>query len=395
MYPDLSYLLNDLVGTPVDNWTSIVKTFGLFLVIAFLTSHFFLAKELKRKEEEGLINPSKIRTKVGFPPTTGEIILNSLLGFFLGFKVVYLIRNYQEIGNDIIPFLVSTDGNWGSGLIGAIIFGGLYYYNRQKQKLSKPHIKETIIHPYQRTGDITIRAAISGIIGAKLFALFESIDTIKAFFADPIGQFFSGSGLAIYGGLIIAFIYVYWYVSKKNITPIHAMDAVAPALMIGYAVGRIGCQLSGDGDWGIVNTLEIPGWWFLPEWLWSYDYPRNVLQQGSIIEGCEGEYCRRLVEGVYPTPAYETIVGIMLFLILWALRKRIHIAGMLFFIYLILNGLERFFIEKIRVNEKLPLLGMQLTQAEIISFLLFFAGIVGCTVLWLRHRKGKLRSDST
>jgi prolipoprotein diacylglyceryltransferase len=203
---------------------------------------------------------------------------------------------------------------------------------------------------------------------------------------DPFGQFFSGSWLAIYGGLIVAFVYIFRYVRQKGMKPIHVMDAVAPALIMGYAVGRIGCQLAGDGDWGIVNTLSQPSWWFLPDWMWAYDYPHNVLKQGVMIEGCEGPYCRRLAEPVYPTPFYEVVASLIIFAILWSLRKRILIPGMLFFIYLILNGLERFWIEKIRVNDEIPFLGMHPSQAEIISTLLFFTGIIGCVVLYRRHQ---------
>ncbi len=168
--------------------------------------------------------------------------------------------------------------------------------------------------------------------------------------------------------------------------PIHVMDVVAPALIMGYAVGRIGCQLSGDGDWGIINDQPLPSWWFLPEWMWAYDYPHNVLEMGVPIEGCEGAYCRRLAQPVYPTPFYETVLSLVIFGILWGLRKRITIPGMLFYIYLIFNGFERFWIEKIRVNDKIPFLGMQPSQAEIISFLLFFVGIAGCIVLYTRSR---------
>lgn len=389
MYPDLSYLLHDLIGTSPDNWLSIVKTFGFFLVLAFLASMYFFTKELRRKEEEGLIQSVKEKIKVGFPATPGEIALNALIGFILGFKVIYLVSHYQEIGTDLFPFIGSLQGNWGAGFLGALLFGGLHWYGKHKERLPKPGIKEIEIHPYQRAGDITIRAAISGILGAKLFAIFESVENIQAFWEDPIGQFFSGSGLAIYGGLIVAFIYIYWYVHRKGIKPIHVMDAVAPALIMGYAVGRIGCQLSGDGDWGIVNNLAQPGWWFLPDWMWAYDYPHNVLEKGELIADCNWNYCRRLIDPVFPTPFYETVLGLIIFMILWSMRKKIRIPGVLFFIYLIFNGLERFWIERIRVNDKIPFLGMEATQAEIISALLFFVGIGGCLILYLRHQKDK------
>ena len=266
-----------------------------------------------------------------------------------------------------------------------IILGGWYYWRKKREALPQPKPTITEIFPHERVGDIAIVAAFSGIIGAKLFAVIESPETWAAFLDNPIKTLFSGSGLAIYGGLILAFMVVYAYVKKRNIKPIHMMDAVAPALFVGYAIGRLGCQFSGDGDWGIVNNLAQPGWWFLPDWLWSFDYPRNVLNQGEPIADCVGKYCRRLAEGVFPTPIYEFAMSMILAGILWILRKRIKIAGMIFFIYMIMNGFERFWIEKIRVNDKIPAV-FNATQAEIIAVLIFFGGIVGCIVLWSRSK---------
>ncbi len=387
MYPDLSYLFHDLFGTPVNNWLSLIKTFGFVLALAFLASSYFFGLELKRKEGQGLLKPTKEKIKVGYPATLSEILINALIGFFLGFKIVYLVGHYREIGEDVFDFILSGQGSILGGIVGGALFGFLQWWGKEREKLEKPGVKEVKIYPHQRNTDITIRAAISGILGAKLFAIFESVDNIKAFLSDPINQFFSGSGLAIYGGLIVAFIYVFWYVRKLGMKPIHIMDAVAPALIMGYAVGRIGCQLSGDGDWGIVNTLAQPSWWFLPDWMWAYDFPHNVLNQGVYIEGCEGPYCRRLAEPVFPTPFYEVVASLIIFAILWGLRKRITIPGLLFFIYVTLNGIERFWIEKIRVNDEIPFLGMHPSQAEIISTLLFFIGIAGCVVVFRKHQQ--------
>ncbi len=387
MYPDLSYLLHDLLGTSVDNWTSVVKTFGFLLVLAFMSSHYFFRKELIRKEKQGLLVGSMEKVKVGFPPSIVETAINTLLGFIIGFKAVYLFQNHSEIGTDIFPFLTSTNGNLPAGLVLALLFGGSYYYNRYKAQLPKPQVHDVMVKPSDRSFDITVRAAISSIIGAKLFAIFESAENVRAFLSDPIGQFFSGSGLAVYGGLIVAFAYCYWWIRKKGMRPIHVMDAVAPALIMGYAVGRIGCQLSGDGDWGIVNIDPIPAGWIFPDWLWAYDYPQNVLEKGVMIEGCEANYCRRLAQPVYPTPVYETLMGLVIFAILWLLRKRVKVAGMLFFIYLLLSGIERFWIEKIRVNDKISMLGMELTQAEIISTVLVVVALVGMILLGTRKVK--------
>jgi phosphatidylglycerol---prolipoprotein diacylglyceryl transferase len=391
MYPDLSYLLHDLIGTPVDNGFALIKTFGFVLALAFLASRYVFGKELLRMEKLGWLKPSKERVKLGYPATTMEIVINALVGFLIGFKVVYLIGHQREIGSDVLPFITSAQGDWLGGIIGGALFGFLQWYGKHKDRLPKPVTKDVFIHPHQRKTDITIRSAISGILGAKLFAIFESVENVKAFLQDPLGQFFSGSGLAIYGGLIVAFFYIFWYVRKKGMKPIHVMDAAAPAMIMGYAVGRIGCQLSGDGDWGIVNLAPVPGWWFLPDWMWAYDYPHNVLNQGIPIEGCVGNYCRRLAEPVFPTPFYEVVASLIIFGILWVLRNPIKVPGMIFFIYVTLNGFERFWIEKIRVNDEIPFLGMTPSQAEIISFILFFVGIIGCVVVYRRYR-GKVVS---
>jgi prolipoprotein diacylglyceryltransferase len=143
--------------------------------------------------------------------------------------------------------------------------------------------------------------------------------------------------------------------------------------------------VSGDGDWGIVNTAPKPGWLsWAPDWLWAYDYPNNVLG-------------RVLTEPVFPTPIYETTMAVMIFGLLWFLRKRLPYWGQLFGIYLVLNGLERFFIEKIRVNNTVATLGgMEITQAEIISSLMFIAGLVFLyltTFVWKKNQKSEVRGQ--
>lgn len=394
MYPDLSYLFHDLLGTNPDNWLSVFKTFGVFLILAFLASAYFLKIELKRKEEEGLLHgfPEKVMT--GFPASWQAIAQNALFGFIIGFKLPYLIQHFDEFRPDPAAILLSGKGTLLWGLAGAAIFGYLRYWESKKRQLPKPLIKEVTVMPHQRVGDITILAAISGLIGARLFSIVESEENIKAFFKDPLEQLLSGSGLAIYGGLFLAFLVLYNYVRRKGMKPIHALDASAPALIMGYAVGRLGCQFSGDGDWGITNTAPSPSWWFLPEWAWSYNYPQNVLNEGIPIEGCAWEYCRQLAEGVYPTPLYETFFSLIIFGILWMLRKRIGIAGIIFFLYVFLNGLERFFIEKIRTNPDLEIFGIHATQAEFVAFLLMVTGLVGMVWLYIKDRNGRLSTTT-
>jgi len=212
-------------------------------------------------------------------------------------------------------------------------------------------------------------AAIAGILGAKLFHNLENLDDLLA---DPVGALLSFSGLTFYGGLICGSLAVLYYTRSKGIATVHLLDAAGPALMLAYGVGRIGCQVAGDGDWGIYNELPQPDWLlFAPEWVWAYDYPNNVL-------GIE------LPAKVFPTPLYEAVLCIAMFGVLWFLRKRIQVAGVIFSIYLILNGVERFFIEKIRVNEMYTIMNWEITQAEIISTGLVALGIWG---IWYSRKR--------
>jgi phosphatidylglycerol---prolipoprotein diacylglyceryl transferase len=378
MFPDLSYILHFLFGTEPDTAASIVKTFGLLLAIAFLASAWVLSLEMKRKTREGIFKPWATKVVEGEKPDIKFAIIQALIGFLIGYKGVYIFQNLDAFQADAAGVLLSTIGSTWGGLLGAVVWGGYQFYNKQKNALDKPVEKKILIQPSEMVGDITILAAISGVLGAKLFAIFESTETIRAFAADPIGQLFSGTGLAIYGGLIVAFFAVLYFIRKRNLAAWHMMDAAAPAMIMGYAVGRIGCQLSGDGDWGIYNTNPKPGWLsWLPDNLWVQTYPHNVINQGIRIPDCTWNYCMELSPGVYPTPIYETFMGLIIFGILWSLRKKIDIAGVLFFIYMILAGIQRFFIEKIRVNDKIHLMGIEASQAEIISVLFVIAGIAG------------------
>lgn len=384
MYPDLSYIFHDLIGTAQDNWLSIFKTFGMFLVLAILTAAFLLNREMKRKAAQGLFKPEKIKVKENGPATTWELISNAIFGFVLGFKGFYAVSHFAELQKDAAAFLMSPEGNWPLGILGAALFAGLKYWGNRPKDNEKPKVKTVEMWPQDRIGDITVIAAVSGVVGAKIFALIEDL---PRFFADPVGTFFSGSGLAIYGGLIGGFIGVTWYARSKKIPLVHLMDAVAPALIIAYGVGRLGCQFSGDGDWG-VTALAQPDWWFLPDWLWSQTYPHNVVNEGIPIEGCTVNYCKVLPAGVYPTPLYESLGAFAIGGILWGLRTRIAAPGVLFFIYVLLNGIERYWIETIRINDQYNVLGLQLTQAQIIAVCLVLIGIGGIYYFYRRHKQG-------
>lgn len=371
MYPNISYLLNDLFGI---NIPLPIQTFGFFVAIAFLLSSWTLSLELKRKEKEGLINSTKRKKIIGKKVNPQELIVQGIVGFLVGYKLLYAGLNYSDFVNNPQGMILSTEGHFLGGLLGAFINAYMKYREVKKEELDTPKTITETVHPFQLVGNITMIAAVSGIIGAKLFHNLENIDE---FLADPIGQLLSFSGLTFYGGLICGAVAVIYYAKKYGIHYKIISDAAAPGLMLAYGIGRMGCHFSGDGDWGINNLAPKPEWMsFLPDWTWAYTYPNNVINAGVPIEGCIGNYCNELMYPVYPTPLYEIVIALGLFAFLWSIRKRISVPGVLFGIYMIVNGLERFFIEKIRINTNYIIFGKEITQAEIISFALIITGLI-------------------
>ena len=376
MYPTISHLLFDLFGI---NIPLPIQTFGFWVAIAFILASWIISNELKRKEKEGFLSSTKVNEIIGKSLTTSEIISSLLTGFFIGFKFIEALFHYTDLVNNPQDFILSTRGNLLGGILIAAISFYLKWTENNKTKLATPKTIEKTVHPFELVGNMTMIAAVSGIIGAKIFHNLENMD---AFLADPIGQLISFSGLTFYGGLIAGAVSVIWYANKYKINTKHLIDSAAPGLMLAYGVGRIGCQMSGDGDWGIDNLAPKPEWMsFLPDWMWSYTFPHNVINAGVPIEGCTGNFCMELANPVWPTAFYEVIMSLAIFGILWAMRKHIKVPGALFFIYLAFNGVERFFIEKIRINTEYNILG-GITQAEIISFSLILTAIIGITYLY-------------
>ena len=381
MYPTISHLIYDLFGI---NIPLPIQTFGFFVALAFLAAAYTLSLELKRKESQGFLFSVKVKEIIGKSLNTFDVLNSLILGFVIGFKGVEAVFNYSDLVANPQEFILSTRGSIEGGILIAIISTYLKWKERDKSKLKTPKEIEKTVHPYELAGNMTMVAAISGVIGAKIFHNLENIDI---FLLDPIGQLISFSGLTFYGGLIAGAASVIWYAKKYNINIKHLIDSAAPGLMLAYGVGRIGCQMSGDGDWGIENLSPKPEWMsFLPDWMWSYNFPNNVINAGVPIEGCTGKFCMQLANPVWPTAFYETVMSIIIFGILWSIRKHIKIPGLLFFIYLVFNGVERFFIEKIRINTEYNIFG-GITQAEIISFCLVLIGSLGCLILLIKNKK--------
>lgn len=225
--------------------------------------------------------------------------------------------------------------------------------------------------------EITLLSIIFGIIGSKLLDLIENWG---AFLKDPLIAFSPG-GLTFYGGLILAIIAIIIYLRRKKIPFLVVADAASPSLILAYGIGRIGCHLAGDGDYGVPTNLP-----------WGVDYSHGTVPPSSMFRGFDfqkyfPDIAKHFPNGVpdntplHPAPIYEFIMAVIIFFILWKLRKKDlpdgkagWADGKLFMYYLIFAGLERFFIEFIRLN---PRLMLGLSEAQLISVVMIIAGVIG------------------
>ncbi|MCK5573292.1 MAG: prolipoprotein diacylglyceryl transferase [Bacteroidetes bacterium] len=238
---------------------------------------------------------------------------------------------------------------------------------------------------------ITIMAVVFGIAGAKLLFLIEEWGT---FIEDPIGMAFSPGGLTWYGGFVVAMTVLHFYLRSKKISFLKIWDCLAVALILAYGVGRIGCHLSGDGDYGTPTTLP---WgtiyaqgtakpsYMLQDYFqrnpdaretWHYDSLR-VIQAG--MDDLGRRYTRfDETTPLHPTPIYELILAVFGFMFLWMLRKRPFPDGKLFMIYLMTASVFRFLIEFLRLN---PRMFLGLTEAQLFAIGLSLTGLAGMVIL--------------
>jgi len=339
MYPNLYYAVKDWFGIEISAF-KIFYTFGIFVALAFIIGAIILSKELKRKEKQGILLPREETITVGKPISISDIIINGLIGFVFGYKLFGAFIASRDENVDLQEYIFSLEGSIVGGMILAGILIFLKYRETNKQKLAKPEERIIRIWPHDRVGDIIVFALVFGILGAKLF---DNLENWDRFIENPLASLLSPSGLTFYGGLICAALAIGIYITRKGINFWHMADAIAPALMIAYAIGRIGCQVSGDGDWGIYNSAYIsdapghvveaaPGQFqqklqqhstyflegrvaeqdstlsavtdrkadnlvnvphksfkgpsFLPNWLFAYTYPHNVNEDGILLTGC-------------------------------------------------------------------------------------------------------------
>ncbi|MDZ4700056.1 MAG: prolipoprotein diacylglyceryl transferase [Rhodothermales bacterium] len=282
-------------------------------------------------------------------------IFRDLFGFELPFPI-FSFGAMVAIGAMTAGWLLGKelDRYYGMGRIGGVLM-------KVDGKGKKGRTGMQKVAPSNVVWVVTMIALGAGFAGAKLFHILENLDQ---FARGPLAMIFSSGGFTFYGGLVVATIVIVWYLRKKGLSvPIFA-DSLAPGLMIAYGIGRLGCHLAGDGDWGIASDIASKPFW-LPMWMWAETYPNNIL--GANLSQAP----------VYPTPIYEFLACTLLAGLLWSVRKHPFQAGWLFSLYLSLNGIERYLIEQIRVNNTFDLFGIVFTQAEMIAVVLFGLGVFG------------------
>ena len=381
MFPTIADLINYLFGTHL---VFAVQTLGFFMALAFIVPYFVFRSEFKRKEADGLIKPFQEEILTGAPASIAELTVNSLLGFIFGFKILGAFISHQLFFNDPQRFLLSAHGNLMAGLICAVGFWYWAYADRKKAQLPEPVVVIKTVHPYQLMLRVVFTVAFWGFIGAKLF---DTVEHLTSLWYNPMGTLFSVNGFTYYGGLIfgaLAYLYIGYTRGMKLAV---LADMGSPGMMLAYGIGRIGCQLSGDGDWGIVNMHPKPAG--LPDWAWSSKFPHNGINAGITISDCIGNFCHELLRPVYPTSLYEAVLCIGLFGLMWAIRKYITVAGLMFYIYLVLNGTERLLIEIIRINTRYNFLGIYLTQAQLISAAEIVGALTGIGLIIFNRTKNK------
>ena len=168
MFPNLYYLIQYFTGANIE-FFKIIQTFGFFVAIAFMAAYWAFTQEFKRREKLGYIHPFEKNITIGAQISLVELLSNGLFGFVLFYKLVYAAMHFAELTDNTQTVLLSTNGNWPAGILGAIIFAYWAYYENKKQVLPKPEQRRVTVHTHELMGTILLWAAVFGFAGAKLF----------------------------------------------------------------------------------------------------------------------------------------------------------------------------------------------------------------------------------
>jgi phosphatidylglycerol:prolipoprotein diacylglycerol transferase len=204
--------------------------------------------------------------------------------------------------------------------------------------------------------------------------------------AHPSSIVFSGAGFVWYGGLIGGILSTWLVARHYKLRFLTVADMCSAPLILGQAFGRMGCLLSGDGDWGLPSTLP-----------WAMAYPKAIVGWHGDLHLSDGGFIPAtvlkvdphgmLVDGffpgvrVHPTPIYETLLFLAIFAFMWSMRSRSSFVGQQFCLYLILSGAERFLVEFLRIN---PRVLWGLSEAQLISLVMIPVGVMAW--IWLSGR---------
>ena len=200
--------------------------------------------------------------------------------------------------------------------------------------------------------ELLFAGLVGGLVGSRVDYLLQNWSDVSG---DLLGNVFSGAGLVWFGGLVGGAIGVLLWARWRGYLGLELLDVCAPALAAGYAVGRVGCQVSGDGDYG--EPTDLP---------WGMAYPEGTVPT---------------TDEVHPTPVYETLAMGFAAIVLWRLRDRFA-PGVLFSLYLVLAGLERLLVEFIRRNDEVV---AGLTLPQLVSLAMIAGGGA-----WLASHRGQL-----
>jgi phosphatidylglycerol---prolipoprotein diacylglyceryl transferase len=352
MYPNLSYLLHDILYTPVDNWTSIFQMSGLSLVFTFIICALLLKQEITYRENIGLINPIVQSNIIKHVENISMFILCSISGY----KIFYVFFNVSTFIHDPRGVILSINGSF-IGFIISALFSFIV--------LKKSDKTNSIILFSEIIWSLSAIIVTFTLFGIKLFGILEVDFSGKSF-----QEIFNSSGTNFYGGLTGGVFAGYLICRFYKVDLGDLLNSFAPIVMIGYSIGRLGCHVSGDGCWGKINNIPKPSWFIIPNWLWSYNYPQNVINEGKAIPNLFCKHSMMLETNVFPTSLYESIFGFIMFFILKSFREKLLRPYQLFICFLFLMGIQRFFIEFIRVNNKYTFVGLYLSQAQFFSLFL-------------------------